>query len=301
MVANVNSEMRGGSLTGKAIRITAVTGICLACTAMSAGAEEPEPDAILEAKTIGDVTLRAHVFYPDGAPPEDPRPGIVFFYGGGWQGFWPRQFYRQCRFLADRGMVAIAGEYRTKNEHGVEPLECVKDAKATMRWVKRNAGILGIDPDRLAAGGASAGSQLAAMTAVPGGLNHADDDLSVSPRPSAVILYAAVLDTGPDGFVHDWVKPYWRDFSPIHNINASTPPTLIILGGEDGITSEETAREYQRRLEEAGVRCDVRIYPGQPHRFYVYSISEKYFRETLGEVERFLDSLGYLEAADGKP
>src|SRR4051812_27444980 len=59
-------------------------------------------------KTIGDVKLDMTIQLPDGWKAEDKRPAIVFFFGGGWSGGSPTQFENQARYLASRGMVAMA-------------------------------------------------------------------------------------------------------------------------------------------------------------------------------------------------
>ena len=75
---------------------------------------------------------------------------IVFFFGGGWVGGTPKQFFPHCTYLASRGMVAISAEYRVKDRHGVTPLECVLDGKSAVRWVRAHASELGIDPTLIA-------------------------------------------------------------------------------------------------------------------------------------------------------
>ena len=115
-------------------------------------------------KEIGDVKLQLHIFEP-AAGAKTNRPAIVFFFGGGWTGGSPAQFEQHCRYLADRGMVAITADYRVGSRHQVKPTACVADAKSAMRWVRKNAARLGIDPQRVAAGGGSAGGHLAAAVA----------------------------------------------------------------------------------------------------------------------------------------
>ena len=75
---------------------------------------KPQPDETLAYKTVGETTLSLHVFQPSATASSDPRPAIVFFFGGGWNGGSPSQFYGQARALADRGMVAFCAEYRVK-------------------------------------------------------------------------------------------------------------------------------------------------------------------------------------------
>ena len=128
---------------------------------------ELKPDEILVYKATGKragkiVGLRLHVFKPDGHKETDSRPAIVFFFGGGWVGGTPTQFYQQARFLADRGMVAISAEYRV----GISPFHCVEDGKSAIRFVKEQASSLGVDPDRVIASGGSAGGHVAACTGV---------------------------------------------------------------------------------------------------------------------------------------
>ena len=125
------------------------------------------PDQIIPFKqtvnsTGGAVTLNLHVFTPPGHQPSHQRPAIVFFFGGGWVDGSASHFHPQCEYLASRGMVAISAEYRVKNLHGTTPQECVKDGKSAIRYVRQNAAALGIDPNRIAAGGGSAGGHVAA-------------------------------------------------------------------------------------------------------------------------------------------
>ncbi len=59
-------------------------------------------------RTIDKIDLQIHVFEPKGHKPADRRPAIVFFFGGGWVGGSPSQFYPHCEYLASRGMVAMS-------------------------------------------------------------------------------------------------------------------------------------------------------------------------------------------------
>ncbi len=65
------------------------------------------PDRRLTYKKIGGIELKLHIFNPEGHKPTDKRPAIVFFFGGGWMGGSPRQFYQQAESFAAHGVVAI--------------------------------------------------------------------------------------------------------------------------------------------------------------------------------------------------
>jgi acetyl esterase len=251
----------------------------------------PEPDRVIPYKGVGDAQLTLHVFNPPGHRVEDARPAIVFFFGGGWNRGGPEQFHRQSAHLASRGMVAICADYRTRDRHGTSPDACVRDGKSALRWVRAHAAELGIDPNRIAAGGGSAGGHVAAATAMLEGFNEPGEDTATSSRPDALVLFNPVIDNGPVGYGHDRVKDYWRDFSPLHNIRAGAPATLLLLGTEDRLVPVATAEDFSARMLEAGVRCELVLYEGQPHGFF----NRAKFNETLAEMDRFLVSLGFLE------
>lgn len=246
-------------------------------------------------KTVDGIDLKLHIFNPSGHQPTDKRPAIVFFFGGGWISGSPSQFYPHCKYLADRGMVAISAEYRVNKKHGTSPKECVKDGKSAMRWVRQHAAELGIDPDRLAAGGGSAGGHVAAAVAALSGFNEEGEDQSVSCRPAALVLFNPVFDNGPDGYGYDRVKEYWQEFSPLHNLHKGMPPTVVFLGTEDEHIPIQTAEDYQKRMEALGVRCDLHIYEGRKHGFFNHKHSADY-AETVAVMDRFLVSLGLLPA-----
>jgi acetyl esterase/lipase len=260
----------------------------------AAEANEFTPDASVTYKTVGEKALKVHLFNPEGDDVADSRPAIVFFFGGGWINGSPAQFYPHCAYLASRGMVAMAADYRVESRDDTTPRECVKDGKSAIRWIRQHAAELGVDPDRIAAGGGSAGAQVAAAAGTVDGFEEGDEDPGVSSRPDALVLFNPVFDNGPDGYGHERVKDYWEAFSPMHNIGPHAPPTVVFLGSEDALVPVQTAVAYKERMEAAGRRCDLHVYAGQPHGFFNYRNREN-FEETVTEMDRFLASLGYLE------
>ncbi|MBN1343256.1 MAG: alpha/beta hydrolase [Phycisphaerae bacterium] len=267
-----------------------------ALPASSAAAAKTQPDDKILYKTVGQTKLYLHVFRPEGAKPADNRPCIVFFFGGGWKGGSPSQFYEHARYLASRGMVACAAEYRVQSKHKATPYECVQDAKSAIRWVRSHARQLGVDPNRIAAGGGSAGGHVAAATGTLRGFDEPGEDTGVSARPNALVLFNPVFDNGPNGYGHDRVKGRWREFSPMHNIDEHTPPTIVFLGMKDKLIPIATAEKYEDLMTDAGVRCDLHLYENQPHGFFNYrGGSNPFYYQTVIEADKFLTSLGYLK------
>ncbi|VGO13619.1 Acetylxylan esterase [Pontiella desulfatans] len=263
--------------------------------ALSVLAQEPGPAEKIVYKKTEQGELALHIFYPAGHQKTDKRSVAVLFHGGGWNGGSPAMFYRQCEYLASRGIVAMSVEYRLANKHKTTPVECVKDAKSAIRWVRQNADQLGIDPDQLIAGGGSAGGHIAASTGTATSFEEETDDKSISYCPNALVLFNPVYDNSPKGYGYERVKAYWEKISPMHNLTQATPPTVVIFGTEDKHISVEMAEAYKRRMKALGVRSELHLYAGQKHGFYRYKMSPELFRETIGDVDMFLTSLGYLE------
>lgn len=252
---------------------------------------ELAPNQIVSYKKVGAIELSLHIFQPAECTKDSKRPAIVFFFGGGWQQGNIAQFYGQSAYLASRGIVALCAEYRFEGQHGTSPIECVKDAKSAMRWVRAHAEDFGIDSSRIAAGGGSAGGHLAVATAVL--VSHeeeAEAESAVSCVPDALVLFNPVFDNGPEGYGFERVEAYWRSFSPLHNLKKGMPPTTVFLGTEDHHIPVETAERFQQTMEDLENRCDLHLYKGEKHGFF----NQSRFKETLLETDRFLASIGFL-------
>lgn len=269
-----------------------IPGLLLTPAVVAAQSAKPAPDKKVVYKTLESGDLSLHVFNPPGHDQSKAVPAIVFFFGGGWNGGSPSQFYGQSRAIADAGMVAMCAEYRVKSRNGTSPKECVSDGKSAIRWVRSHAKNLGIDPDRIAAGGGSAGGHVAAATAMVDHFDDPKDDQSVSPRPAALILFNPVFDNGPEGYGFDRVKEYWKKISPLHNLDADSPPTIFFLGTKDKLIPVSTGKAYQEKMQSLKRRCDMHLYQDASHGFF--NKGEPY-QDTLAKSLAFLKSLGYIE------
>lgn len=276
------------------------TSILCACFAQDGKVAPPIKGAEhLVYKEASGSKLILNAFYPkDHNAQKDKRPAIVFFFGGGWSGGNPAQFAPHCEYLASRGMVAMTADYRVRSRQGTPPFECVKDGKSAVRWIRKNAQKLGIDPKRLAAGGGSAGGHVAAATGTVPGLEEDGEDASVSSRPNALVLFNPVYDNGPKGYGHDRVKDRWKEISPMHNIRKGVPPAIVFLGDQDKLIPVSTAEKFKALMQKAGSRSNLHVYEGQPHGFFNQGKKGNYFEKTVLEMDKFLISLGWL---NGKP
>ncbi len=116
------------------------------------------------------------------------KPAIAFFHGGGWSSGSPSEFHEACERYARKGFIAFSFQYRlSRTKDGavphpdITPVECVKDVRSAIRWIRINASEFGIDPEKIVAIGQSAGGQLALSTALIDDVNEASDNFEFSP------------------------------------------------------------------------------------------------------------------------
>ena len=145
--------------------------------------------------------------------------------------------------------------------------------------------------------GGSYGGMLASFTALGIGFDDKNDDLSISCRPNALVLYNPGVDIGPAGIGYDRVGEKYKDCSPLHNIRKGAPPTIFFLGTEDHLIPVATAEYYKTVMDKVGSRCELKLYNGQPHGFF-NEANEGYYKVTLSETDKFLTSLGYIEDSE---
>lgn len=259
----------------------------------------PLPGEARVYKQVGERALKLHVVRPEGWKATDRRPAIVFFHGGGWTGGSPSQFSEHSRYFASRGVVGVLVEYRLlKGAPDTPPLDCIQDARTAMRWVRSHAGELGIDPTRIAAAGGSAGGHLAAHVGLVDGTDAPGDDLKVSPKANALILFNPVLDNGPGGWGTARVGNRYPEFSPAHNVSKDDPPAILFLGSKDNLIPVATLERFQAAMKQAGVRCDLHVYEGEAHGFFNAGRGDNtYYRLTVIAADKFLASLGWLQGA----
>ena len=257
-------------------------------------------------KKVGKVELHLQVYDLPNAAGKESRAAMVFFFGGGWRTGSVRQFEPHARHLAEKGMVAVTADYRVASRHGTTADKCVEDGKSAVRWLRAHAKELQIDPDRIGAGGGSAGGHVAAAVALVPDFEDAREDASVSCRPNALVLFnPALVLAEVDGeapFPQNRMKSLAkrlgtepRRLSPYHHIRPGLPPTIIFHGEADRVVPVRTARLFAEAMKEKKNECELKTYPGQPHGFFNYRNGRNpYYDKTVIEMDRFLQEIGFM-------
>jgi acetyl esterase len=248
-------------------------------------------------KEVDDRELAIYVVKPQLWTAQDCRPAVIFFHGGGWTGGAPGQFSEHSQYLASRGMVCFQVQYRLLNKSDQQPpITCTQDAKSAMRWVRQRYKEFGIDPQRIASGGGSAGGHLAAFVGTIDGGDAPQDDLTISAKSNAMLLFNPVYDNGPGGWGTARVGERFAEFSPLHNLTKDDPPSIVFLGTEDKLIPVATAEKFRDESLSLEVFSELHTYAGQPHGFFnVSQDSGRWYIETLTATDRFLAKLGWLQ------
>lgn len=201
-------------------------------------------------------------------------PAVVYLHGGGGRRV---QFYPHAVRLAASGFAGVCIQH---------PLRNIDVPQAAVRWVRRHAGELGVDPERLGAAGSSAGSYLACLLGILDAPEH-----GYSSKVQAVVSQEGAYLVG----LPDDASPERRALSPYERATSSASPTLIIHAEEDPDSPFAAAAAYRDRLLELGVRSEVFSHPAAAH-----GLDDKtpYYEHVLPEYERFfVRELGHQEVS----
>lgn len=232
-------------------------------------------------------------FPPNHDPTKAKVPGVMLFHGGSWKGGSPAQFRAACAYLASRGLVCATVGYQLPDKSAIAAMPegqsfkrlCVTDAKSAIRWFKRNASDLGIDPARIIAGGGSAGAHISALATLNSGLNDPSDPEGIDTSVVAYLWFNPAFSPG------DKSDP---EIDILKHIKVDMPPTIVFFGDKDSWKPGwDTAYAEWNKIGVKSITC--RIAAGEDHGFF----NEPAWRSvTLIAADKFLVEHGLLS---GKP
>ena len=271
--------------------------LALAILVPSAAAQTPrpldpiaaklEPARSVVYKTVGDRKLHLHIFESAGHKPQDRRALFLTIHGGGWTGGNARRSYPLADYFARRGMLGVSLEYRLINRQGgTTVFDCVKDGRSAVRYLRAHAAELGVDPARIVVSGNSAGGHVAAGTALLDGVDEAGDDLKVSCRPDALVLYYPVIDTSERGYGQKKIGDRWQQLSPVDHVIAGLPPTILFHGTADTVTPFAGAKLFHERMLKAGNTSQLVSHEGGRHGYFIFDL--KLYDEAMDRTRRWL-------------
>lgn len=237
---------------------------------------ETEPDAAGRIGNVSEATLR---IYP-ADPGRDTGRAVVVCPGGGYAYLAiGHEGDAAARWFASQGVTAAVLKYRMPEGHPEVPLEDAEQALRIMQGLE--AGATGFTPDRVGIVGFSAGGHLAAAVSTLG-----------RTRPAFAILFYPVVTTdaavthrgsvdlllGPDP------APELLDrYATERQVDAATPPTLLLLSDDDTAVAPANSLRYYEALKAHGIPASMHIYPSGGHGWG--------FRETAPYREQWQQAL----------
>ena len=232
----------------------------------------------------GDVPLAIDVYRPNAEKYPGMRPGILFFFGGGFHVGTRLAFREQAEICAKQGYVALSADYRISSLYQVTSADSIRDGAAAWNFVQANAARWLLDINRTVLAGGSAGGTIAAMCGPLTGV-----------QPAGLALFnPGILDKNdPDSLLSrltDWTV----DGVPLPNtgnVPLGMPPTLILHGEEDELVPSETVRRFAARAAAQGCRVKLIGYPHVGHGFFNFNRSRAHFLLTMGETLLFLNEV----------
>lgn len=214
---------------------------------------------------------------------------IVVLPGGGYssvciahEGFTLAKYYQSI------GITAVVLKYRLPNfGNKIVPLE---DAQEALRWTRKNAKRLNVDPKKVGICGSSAGGHLAAYTS-----NFTAD----YEKPAFSILFYPVI-TGTTWYTHHGTfenllgkmrTPAEQEYYSLENrVTEQTPPTLLILADDDKVVPTISSINYYKALKDHGIKACMHIFPSGGHGFAGHD-EYKYANEVKAVLADWLKGL----------
>lgn len=195
---------------------------------------------------------------------------VVIFPGGGYSYHATYEGEDYALYLNSLGIDAFVLYYRcAPNEHPAPLL----DARQSIRYIRKNAKRFGIDPERIAVMGSSAGGHLAALVSTAGYEIPCEADMELSDVPAVPNLQILCYPvTDKDSHLGSFMRivpsldeELVKSVTPTELVSESTPPAFIWHTAEDKAVNPSSTLKYAIRLQELGVPYELHIFPYGPH------------------------------------
>lgn len=264
------------------------------------------------AKDVKNITIKENIKYTteDGIDlmldifsPKNKKnaPCLIIIHGGGWRSGDRTHHHEMAKVLASRGYVVVTPSYRLST-HALYPAAMV-DAKTAIRWTRANTKSLGINPEKIALAGFSAGGQMAALVGTTNDETLYDKSetlKSESPRVASVIDLDGILayihpesGEGDDsrnisaatyyfGFSKTEKPELWHEASALNHVSAGDPPILFVNSSQERMHAGR--EDFIKKLNGFGIYSEVHTF-NAPHTFCML---DEWFLPTIDLMDKFL-------------
>jgi acetyl esterase/lipase len=216
---------------------------------------------------------RLDVYLPAYGPSVGGRPVLIAIHGGGWRRLDKAGYgARIASAFVPRGYVVVAPDYRLSAPGRPSWPVNFEDVQAAVSWVRVNSGMLGINPDRIAVIGESAGANLAALLGTTarsfGGAGASvqaviafstPTDLTALAAESPLAAHAAAQFLGG---TPEQMPANYTAASPIDHVSAGDPPMFFVQGRQDPLIPASQSVQMVKALESVGVSARLAFVNG---------------------------------------
>ena len=224
---------------------------------------------------------KADIYSPLDHDKAKPLPGIIVIHGGGFND-GDKARGRELNIsenLTLKGYVCMSINYKLRRTQGqVTWPQSVHDAKAAVRYLRKEAANLGVDPEKIGVIGCSAGCNLSMMLATTGPADGFDavkgePYQDVSARVACAIgFYGAVdlmnyHDMKMFAKTREEAPELYKKGSPITYLDAKDPPMLLVHGTADKTVPLSQSETFLRIAKQQGAPCALEVIPDAPHTF----------------------------------
>jgi acetyl esterase/lipase len=225
--------------------------------------------------TVNGGTELLNVYQPTGGQSVAGRPVLIAIHGGGWRRLDKAGYgARIAGAFVPLGYVVVAPNYQLSAPGKPTWPVNLEDVQAAVRWVRTNAGVLGINPAQIAAVGESAGANLAALLGTASGpagtVDPAASVQAVVAFSTPTDLTALAMESPLAGWAArqflggtaEQVPANYVAASPIDHVSAGDPPMFLVQGRQDPLIPVSQSVQMATALDSVGVRNQLVLVNG---------------------------------------
>jgi len=245
------------------------------------------------AKASEHQTLTKDLYMDVAFPAESNKllPAVIFVHGGGWAKGKRQDGLNAIKMVANGGYFAATIDYRLMSDGGFP--NAVHDCKAAIKFLRKNAETLSIDPERIAISGLSAGGHLAALVGLSTGDSYLDGEINGDTVSTKVVCIGSISGTMMPQLAKGRGKKIYEQWAlkdssiqlsqtlPHTYLDSNDPPIYLLCGSDDYVCPVEYTEQFVAKLQLEDVEYQIEVLPKKGHIFT--------------EPECFLGLLGFFD------
>lgn len=268
-------------------------------------------------KSVENKDLYLYKFQPEKTKRGGKRTAVVIIHGGGWTGGDTSTFFPHARYFASRGAVAFCVDYRLVKADEITIENAIGDCKSAIRYIRKHAEELGVDPNKIMVMGDSAGGHLSGCMGTVQGCNDFNDDLSISDAPNMAILCNPLTDFTRSSFIKvvlggNYLKKKTcpdvatlspetiaraKSMSPLYCVRKNRIHTLIMHGTADRVIDYAQSKDLYEAMRKVGNSCEMITLPNTNHAFVCvrWRSTETEVVKVIRQIDDYMCRYGFLK------